>query len=252
MINIEIDSRYSLIVQHALLFLMVFIGLWLSNQRNQPSEWMSERVNEQAQATKPMRVYYFIYISCCTANWWSCTSGTEATCAKWTLVRRMPFAGLNVPWRIRIRLFPTKWQPNGNNNHRPNAIALCLHFVMRLILSMCNFLLSIVAFFFAMSCDYTRIRLLFTVSFHLLTRLTRKHVSSPHLRDTLTFNGPLSICYIRLPFLFLFLYFSLFFSLWNVHSHNDFYLLFVCSLIDGSIALELNQHTHIHIETPHT
>lgn len=95
MINIENDSRYSLAVQYThYCYLNMFIGL------------CERTLNERAQATKPTSRWEFIIsftFRAARQNWWSCTSGTEATCVremKWNelnVVRRMPFAGLNVP-----------------------------------------------------------------------------------------------------------------------------------------------------------
>lgn len=212
MINIENDSRYSLAVQYThYCYLNMFIGL------------CERTLNERAQATKPTSRWEFIIsftFRAARQNWWSCTSGTEATCVRemkwnemnWTWLEECHLLGWMYLVHICIHLFPTEWQPNGNGNsnssnnnhntHQPSAIALCLHFVMRLILSICNFLLSILWLLLQRvhgECLY-RVHVFFPLSYTLnpqtrfVTTLTRHTLT--HIR-----NRPLSLCYMQQPFL---------------------------------------------------
>lgn len=129
------------------------------------------------------------------------------------VVRRMPFAELNVPCECTHSSISNEvvaeWQqqPHQQQQH-PSTKCHCTMFAF------CNaahsFDLQFLAFylmaFVATECT-ANICTACTFSFHLLTRLTRKHVPSPYLRDTHTHirNRPLSLCHIQPCHFFFFL-----------------------------------------------
>lgn len=157
-------------------------------------------------------------------------------------VRRMPFAGLNVPCEYAFIYFQRSGSPKATTTihththtptKQPSAIALCLHFAVRLILSF--------AIFCFLSCNFCwneclcvcvhteNVCTACTFSFHRHTHLTRKHVSSSHTYATHTHTHtqtrPLSLGCIELPFLSLFSH-SFHFSL--KHSRTQIFIAPLC------------------------